>query len=29
MTRSVTHFEIYAEEPATLAEFYRTLVAVA
>ena len=23
MTNSVTHFEIYAEEPATLAEFYR------
>jgi uncharacterized protein len=25
MTGSVTHFEIYAEEPATLAEFYRRL----
>jgi uncharacterized protein len=22
----VTHFEIYAEEPAKLAEFYRTLL---
>ena len=26
MTSSVTHFEIYAEEPAKLAEFYRTLL---
>ncbi len=25
MTSSVTHFEIYAEEPVKLAEFYRTL----
>ena len=25
MTGSVTHFEIYAEEPAKLAEFYRQL----
>ncbi|MGA9867126.1 MAG: VOC family protein [Acetobacteraceae bacterium] len=25
MTGLVTHFEIYAEEPATLAEFYRQL----
>ncbi len=25
MTGSVTHFEIYGEEPATLAEFYRQL----
>ena len=25
MTGAVTHFEIYAEEPATLAEFYRQL----
>ena len=25
MTTSVTHFEIYAEAPAKLAEFYRTL----
>ena len=26
MTSSVTHFEIYAEDPAKLAEFYRTLL---
>jgi uncharacterized protein len=26
MNSSVTHFEIYAEEPASLAEFYRTLL---
>jgi len=26
MTNSVTHFEIYAEEPAKLVEFYRTLL---
>jgi uncharacterized protein len=26
MTNSVTHFEIYAERPAQLAEFYRTLL---
>lgn len=26
MANSVTHFEIYAEEPAKLAEFYRTLL---
>ena len=26
MTNSVTHFEIYAEEPAKLAEFYRALL---
>ena len=26
MTSSVTHFEIYAEEPAKLAEFYRDLL---
>ncbi len=26
MTSAVTHFEIYAEEPAKLAEFYRTLL---
>ena len=26
MTSSVTHFEIYAEEPAKLAEFYRGLL---
>ena len=26
MTTSVTHFEIYAEEPAKLADFYRTLL---
>jgi hypothetical protein len=26
MTSSVTHFEIYAEEPVKLAEFYRTLL---
>jgi uncharacterized protein len=25
LTGSVTHFEIYAEQPATLAEFYRRL----
>jgi uncharacterized protein len=25
LTGAVTHFEIYAEEPATLAEFYRQL----
>ncbi len=25
MTATVTHFEIYAEEPAKLAEFYQTL----
>jgi uncharacterized protein len=25
LSSSVTHFEIYAEEPATLAEFYREL----
>jgi predicted enzyme related to lactoylglutathione lyase len=25
MTNSVTHFEIYAEEPVKLAEFYRSL----
>jgi hypothetical protein len=26
MTSSVTHFEIYAEEPAKLAEFYQSLL---
>ena len=26
MTTSVTHFEIYGEDPAKLAEFYRTLL---
>ena len=26
MTNSVTHFEIYAEEPVKLAEFYRALL---
>ena len=26
MTSSVTHFEIYAEEPTKLVEFYRTLL---
>ena len=26
MTSSVTHFEIYAEEPAKLADFYRTVL---
>jgi uncharacterized protein len=26
MTSAVTHFEIYAEDPAKLAEFYRTLL---
>ena len=26
MSSSVTHFEIYAEDPAKLAEFYRTLL---
>jgi len=26
MTTSVTHFEIYAEDPAKLAEFYRTVL---
>jgi len=26
MTTSVTHFEIYAEEPAKVAEFYQTLL---
>ena len=26
MTSSVTHFEIYGEDPAKLAEFYRTLL---
>ena len=26
MTSSATHFEIYAEEPAKLAGFYRTLL---
>lgn len=26
MTTSVTHFEIYAEDPAKLVEFYRTLL---
>ena len=26
MTTSVTHFEIYGENPAKLAEFYQTLL---